>query len=123
MQLGYLSDPFARFMVARPSQRPPLINIGTHARSWAVDALVRSFLASSDRPKQIVSFGAGSDTRFFRLHKDHFELWKRLRRYVELDFEESTARKAQVIKRHQEFHAALGGGDFRIGERLLSQIV
>lgn len=120
VQLGYFRDDFARHMVSRPQQRPPLINIGTHARTWAIDALVESFLAAQPETgasKQIISLGAGSDTRFFRLQKNCPSLWHRIRRYIELDFEESTARKIQVIKRHPEFHQALPDG-FELGKGL-----
>lgn len=51
-------------------KRPPLINIGTHARTTGVDELVRRFLlgpAKAAGGGQIVSLGAGSDTRFWRI--------------------------------------------------------
>ena len=81
MNLSYLADPYAAsFVKGRPgpsSRRPPLINVGTHARTYALDLLVKQFLdapyvdgLSSEgkgKGKQIVSLGAGSDTRFFRL--------------------------------------------------------
>jgi [phosphatase 2A protein]-leucine-carboxy methyltransferase len=75
---GYLTDPFASLLAPRGAQRtvtssgsrPPLINIGTHVRTWAVDELVYGFVEKA-REKgvkaQIVSVGAGSDTRFWRL--------------------------------------------------------
>lgn len=69
----YLHDPFIACLV--PSAhlvptRPPLINIGTYVRSEAIDELVLGWLkyAGADGKKaQIVSLGAGSDTRFWRL--------------------------------------------------------
>lgn len=70
---GYLHDPFASLIAKAPSssttRRVPLINVGTHHRTWALDKLVDSFLESGDKDKQrqIVSLGAGSDTRFWRL--------------------------------------------------------
>lgn len=72
---GYLVDPYAEKLIrGRPSRqtylRPPLINLGTHARTWAVDQLVESFLrdvVGEGEVGQIVSLGAGSDTRFWRL--------------------------------------------------------
>ena len=69
---GYLEDPFIQYFVPRPHlvpTRPPLINIGTYLRSQAVDNLVKGWLNLDLRggKKQIVSLGAGSDTRFWRL--------------------------------------------------------
>ena len=73
VNLGYLNDPFVSHLY-RPkygessqsgSRKPPLINVGTHHRTWAIDLLVDQFLEKGGR--QIVSLGAGSDTRFWRL--------------------------------------------------------
>lgn len=64
--LGYLEDPFLAPLYRSPAVRkPPLINVGTHHRSYAIDRLVDRFLACGGR--QIVSLGAGSDTRFWRI--------------------------------------------------------
>lgn len=70
---GYLDDPFVHLFVPRahlqPS-RPPLINIGTYVRSESIDRLVDGWIKLSiDEGKkyQVVSLGAGSDTRFWRL--------------------------------------------------------
>lgn len=73
VRLGYLVDPFIPNFVARPHlqpSRPPLINIGTYVRSESIDRLVASWIdicKSEGRKCQIVSLGAGSDTRFWRL--------------------------------------------------------
>ena len=73
VKLGYLQDPFIRFLVQRPHlqpARPPLINIGTYVRSEAIDRLVNEWLELSSvegKKCQIVSLGAGSDTRFWRI--------------------------------------------------------
>lgn len=70
---GYLTDPFVKHFVPRahlqPS-RPPLINIGTFVRTVAIDDLVHQWIdtATGDATRcQILSLGAGSDTRFWRL--------------------------------------------------------
>ena len=74
VKLGYLQDPFIRFLVQRPHlqhPRPPLINIGTYIRSEAIDSLVNDWLelSSAEGKKcQVVSMGAGSDTRFWRIN-------------------------------------------------------
>lgn len=74
VQKGYFSDPFIRSLVPRGAHlqppRPPLINVGTYVRSEAIDRLVNEWLelAGQDgRQCQIVSMGAGSDTRFWRI--------------------------------------------------------
>lgn len=70
---GYLNDRFISSLVPRAQLqplRPPLINTGTYVRSEAIDRLVEQWLELS-KPEgqlcQIVSLGAGSDTRFWRL--------------------------------------------------------
>jgi [phosphatase 2A protein]-leucine-carboxy methyltransferase len=73
VQKGYLQDPFVKPMVPRvhlQPPRPPLINVGTFVRSTAIDSLVNSWLELTKltkKPCQIVSLGAGSDTRFWRI--------------------------------------------------------
>jgi [phosphatase 2A protein]-leucine-carboxy methyltransferase len=66
---GYFPDDiFIHHLVQRARfvpPRPPLINIGTFVRSTAIDALVNAWIHLSQ--VQIVSLGAGSDTRYFRL--------------------------------------------------------
>lgn len=53
-------------------RRPPIINIGTYLRCVALDRFVEAFLlaggnAAEGRGVQIVSVGAGSDARYWRL--------------------------------------------------------
>lgn len=62
----------------------------------------------------MLSLGAGSDTRFWRLPKD-----QQVKKWVELDFDESTAKKVQIIKRNDKFHQALAG-DFTLGRSVFS---
>lgn len=73
VQRGYLHDPYVKHVVPRahlqPS-RPPLINIGTFVRSAAIDSLIDGWFQLSEQEGQlcqIVSLGAGSDTRFWRI--------------------------------------------------------
>ncbi|KAF9501363.1 LCM-domain-containing protein [Pleurotus eryngii] len=77
VQKGYLVDPFVRHLVPRAHlqpPRPPLINIGTYVRTVCIDKLVDGWLqkCSIDGRSgcQILSLGAGSDTRFWRLAVD-----------------------------------------------------
>jgi len=75
--LGYLDDPFTSLLYrpprpppgssALPTRKAPLINVGTHHRTYAIDHLVDQFLVEAGDHAQIVSLGAGSDSRFWRL--------------------------------------------------------
>ncbi|KAF9268555.1 leucine carboxyl methyltransferase [Marasmius fiardii PR-910] len=108
----YISDPFVKALIPRahlqPS-RPPLINIGTHVRTIAIDDLVHQWVQLSSQagqPCQIVSLGAGSDTRYWRLatgpHKSV------LSAYIEIDFSENTTKKAMAIRKSKELSAVVG---------------
>ncbi|KAJ4483566.1 S-adenosyl-L-methionine-dependent methyltransferase [Lentinula aciculospora] len=109
---NYLSDPFIKYFVPRASfqpPRPPLINVGTFVRTVAIDDLVDQWMnLSSEEGKkcQIVSLGAGSDTRFWQLatgpQKDC------LSKYIEIDFLEITMKKAMAIKKNKDLSAVLG---------------
>ncbi|KAJ9637035.1 carboxy methyl transferase for protein phosphatase 2A [Knufia peltigerae] len=95
---GYLEDPFAHLLTPTEgvSRRLPLMNRGTYARTTGIDRIVDAFLsATGNSHKQIVSLGAGSDTRYFRL--------KQARRdvaitYHEIDFEANTRRKVNQLR-------------------------
>ncbi|KAI0819543.1 leucine carboxyl methyltransferase [Trametes gibbosa] len=111
VQKGYLTDPFITPLVPRahfqPS-RPPLINIGTYVRSEGLDELVNGWLvlsAEEGKQCQIVSMGAGSDTRFWRITGPKKDV---LARYVEIDFPEVTTRKAMAIRKSKELSTHLG---------------
>ncbi|KAH6688063.1 leucine carboxyl methyltransferase [Plectosphaerella plurivora] len=119
VHLGYLDDPFAQHFVqanAYESQRRlPIINRGTYTRTRALDQLIDSFLsgarpsesdASSQAPeRQIISLGAGTDTRIFRL----------LSRqsgpaliYHELDFPESVRKKSSIVRGNSGLQGIIG---------------
>ncbi|KIY52342.1 leucine carboxyl methyltransferase [Fistulina hepatica ATCC 64428] len=110
---GYLDDPFCRFLTSRShllQPRPPIINIGTYVRTAALDKLIDRWISLATRgdgqpPCQIVSFGAGSDTRFWRLATGMHG--SRIRSYIELDFVEVTTKKAMQIKKSRELSSVL----------------
>ncbi|KAL5532058.1 PPM1 [Sanghuangporus sanghuang] len=112
VQKGYLKDPFVHFFVPRAhlqQPRPPLINIGTWVRSESIDRLVDAWLdlCESERKQcQIISLGAGSDTRFWRLAAS--DRSKSIAKYVEIDFAEITTKKAMAIKKNKDLLAVLG---------------
>ena len=71
VQKGYLVDPYIAALVPRAhlqQPRPPLINIGTYLRARGIDDLLDAwFRLAGGHKVQVVSLGAGSDTRFWRL--------------------------------------------------------
>ncbi|KAK7691780.1 hypothetical protein QCA50_005183 [Cerrena zonata] len=116
VQKGYFTDPFIKNLLPRGSQyqppRPPLINVGTYVRSEGIDALVDQWLdlaSAEGKQCQIVSLGAGSDTRFWRIstgpRKDV------LASYVEIDFPDNTMKKAMAIRKSRELSNILGAPD------------
>ena len=80
---------------------------GTYARTTAIDRLVDDFLASQPAAKkQIVSLGAGSDTRFFRLRSRGDSKPDVI--YHELDFPSNTAQKVALIRKSARLKSLLG---------------
>lgn len=99
MKLGYLNDPYCQSLHSKPSTRPqPLINRGTWLRCKTIDSITRDFVRrnTQDSKKcQIVSLGAGSDSRYFCLREDFpgADL-----NFFEMDFEEITTAKTSLIE-------------------------
>ncbi|KAL6156749.1 carboxy methyl transferase for protein phosphatase 2A [Exserohilum turcicum] len=106
VELGYLHDPYARLFATQPTTRKlPLLNRGTYVRTSAIDLLVAKFLVTyPSAPKQIISLGAGTDTRFFRLLDQYPET--RLI-YHEIDFPTNTSAKIAAIQRQPLLHRKL----------------
>jgi len=80
--LGYLTDPFIESFVPLLDRKSPIINRGkslavyppwltskgTYVRTRSIDRLIDAVVqANSHTTTQIVSLGAGTDTRFFNL--------------------------------------------------------
>ncbi|RYP03385.1 hypothetical protein DL765_010520 [Monosporascus sp. GIB2] len=108
VELGYLEDPFAQFFVQRPvvaaagggpTRRLPIINRGTYVRTVALDRLISSFLSrvgqDEGQERQIVSLGAGTDTRCFRLFSQPAQAGLV---YHEIDFPAVASKKLQLVK-------------------------
>ncbi|KAH9869660.1 hypothetical protein IAQ61_006870 [Plenodomus lingam] len=100
VELGYLHDPYARlFATQQTIRRLPLLNRGTYVRTSAIDLLVARFLETdSSSTKQIISLGAGTDTRFFRL-LDQYPQTRLV--YHEIDFSSNTVSKIAAIQKHR----------------------
>ena len=78
---------------------------GTHVRTTAIDILVEKFLSTDPtQTKQIVSLGAGTDTRYFRLLSKHPNLPLI---YHELDFPAITLQKISTIQHTPSLHALI----------------
>ncbi|KAE9364008.1 leucine carboxyl methyltransferase [Stipitochalara longipes BDJ] len=99
VSLGYLHDPYATLFVAGGgTRRMPIINRGTYTRTTALDILINAFLINKDpnqpQTKQIISLGAGTDTRYFRLRSQnkHHNLI-----YHEFDFPTVSGTKRRTV--------------------------
>ncbi|KAI8370346.1 leucine carboxyl methyltransferase 2-like protein [Radiomyces spectabilis] len=113
VRLGYFSDPFVHYFVRRPITRSPIINRGSYIRNFALNSLLQQFIGiPTDKKKQIVSLGAGFDTRYFMLQSGQLggndRVTGQLHRYFEVDFPEIAMKKAMTIKRHAELNKWLG---------------
>ena len=63
-------------------------------------------MEACDTAVQIISFGAGFDTTFWRL----VEEGRPIKRYIEVDLAAVTARKCFLIKRHKQLLASVAAG-------------
>lgn len=82
--------------------------IGTYVRTTAIDELVDRFLVSTDEQittkKQIISLGAGSDTRAFRIFS---KLQSTPIVYHEIDFAVNTSAKIKAIRSNPSLQKAI----------------
>ena len=113
VEAGYLKDDFARLfhVDGELPRRLPLMNRGrttlgiayhsltnpgTYVRTEAIDRVVEKFVESTEsRRRQIISLGAGSDARYFRLRQRRPTLDLS---YHELDFPGNTRDKITRIR-------------------------
>ncbi|TGZ78134.1 leucine carboxyl methyltransferase [Ascodesmis nigricans] len=115
----YLEDPFASLFSPPAPLKLPIINRGTYVRTTAIDRLVHAFLCDSPRTpaeqqsrKQIISLGAGTDTRFFRLYPTYSTpnaLFPIDLVYHELDFPTLARKKLSTILSHPKLRSCLSG--------------
>jgi len=87
---------------------------GTYVRTKAIDNLVEHFVDTNpSQKKQIISLGAGSDTRLFRLMSRHPRVTgigydRPDLVYHEIDFPENTIQKVKHIKHNTELSRHIG---------------
>ncbi|VDL19793.1 unnamed protein product [Hymenolepis diminuta] len=107
VRLGYWVDPYIRTFCPIPVSSTPEISRGYFVRVQTFEAIVTRFIQDCDKSCQIVNFGAGSDTLYFRL-KDRESL---PRIYVELDLPANVKKKIFTLKRSKILQSALASGD------------
>lgn len=114
---GYIDDPFTKYFLKRAAfstRRPPIINRGSYVRFQVIQSLISMFLdAHPSETCQIVSLGAGSDTRFFLMENQARSSSpsngvKTVKKYFEIDFSEVTTKKAMVIKKNKPLSDLVG---------------
>jgi O-methyltransferase involved in polyketide biosynthesis len=91
---GYFSDPYAHLFIKRGSKpnRPPIINRGTFIRQASLNRYIETFLECYGKGTcQVVSFGAGSDTRFFLGERGVYK------HYYEIDFPQICSKKVYEV--------------------------
>ena len=104
---GYFGDDFARCFCAEGPSPGPLINRGHYVRVVAIGSLCEQFLlAARGQRSQIVSIGAGFDTRFWQLAAAGIAPSL----YIEVDQHPIVARKAEIIAAEPALLAALPEG-------------
>jgi len=97
VQLGYWTDNYIHYFVKHIDRRAPEINRGYFARVKSVDNFIQKFINRVGSSAQIINFGAGFDTLYWRL-KDEGTV---ISSYVELDFPAVTSRKCYTIKKNK----------------------
>ncbi|KAI9184645.1 carboxy methyl transferase for protein phosphatase 2A [Blastocladiella emersonii ATCC 22665] len=139
VETGYLVDPYALAFVRGASghagfrrppggaafpvpqthghRRSPLINRGTYARITAFDGVLAAFTAAAVEGEvvQVLSLGAGTDTRFFRFKESAPNaVWREPGRikYFEVDFAETVMKKIGAMRKHRGIQAILPGVKF-----------
>ncbi|KAK3488157.1 S-adenosyl-L-methionine-dependent methyltransferase [Neurospora hispaniola] len=117
VQIGYIDDPYAElFAQSGPgaARRLPIINRGTYARTTAIDKLVDKFLddtESSPEGRQIVSLGAGTDTRSFRLFSPSASTPRKRVIYHEIDFPAMCEKKQRIVCSAPQLRSILSDPD------------
>ena len=65
--MGYIDDKYIQYFARPYTKRSPIINHGTFARYIALQKYIMDFVGRYGGNCQIISLGAGSDTRYFVL--------------------------------------------------------
>nr|CAG4641813.1 EOG090X08O3 [Eurycercus lamellatus] len=110
VQMGYWCDPYLNLFVRSAERKTPEINRGYYARVASITTLVHKFIKAMNGNCQIVNFGAGFDTLYWKLQDAGFCVKK----FVEIDFPNVTSRKCHHIKNNPKLLQALSSRDGEI---------
>ncbi|WAQ87443.1 hypothetical protein PtA15_8A347 [Puccinia triticina] len=107
------SDYAALFVPASLSSRewawPPWVNIGTHQRTYMINKLVNRFLlGTAAEGPQVVSLGAGSDSRFWHPCSRLTARWPPLARWFKTKLEPTVRQKIRTITTHKSLRGLCG---------------
>ena len=123
VQKGYWKDQYLPLFIRSNERKTPEINRGYYARVKAITILIHKFikvfnycrfpdaftliyfcfvLQLTNGQCQIVNFGAGFDTLFWKLRDDNLKTVK----FVELDFPNVTTRKSQYVRNSRQLMEA-----------------
>ncbi|KAJ3276643.1 hypothetical protein HDV01_004176 [Terramyces sp. JEL0728] len=100
---GYIDDKYASVFLKRGQKRAPIINRGTYTRTYSINKLISSFI-KQNQTSQIISIGAGSDSRYFCLK----EKGEQPTLYIEIDFPQITGKKAMSMYKNKQTKALIG---------------
>ncbi|EPE04980.1 leucine carboxyl methyltransferase 1 [Ophiostoma piceae UAMH 11346] len=124
VEVGLLDDRFAQFFAGDGGgpapRRLPIINRGTYTRTKALDKMIEAVMAADGAsPRQIVSLGAGTDTRALRVLTRRKKKERHLETgdvpsftnviYHEIDFPRISERKRAIVQAVPEIQALLAG--------------
>nr|CAG4651099.1 EOG090X08O3 [Simocephalus serrulatus] len=110
VHLGYWSDPYLPLLVRNTERKTPEINRGYFARVMGITNLIQKFIKAMNGNCQIVSFGAGFDTLFWKL----LDAGLPVKKFVEVDFANVTSRKCHYIKNNSKLMQSLHSDDEEI---------
>lgn len=97
VQIGYWTDDYIPYFIKQVDKRAPEINRGYYARVKGIETFIQKFISRAGSSAQIINFGAGYDTLYWRLKDEGVQILN----YIEIDFPSVTARKCHVIKRNK----------------------
>lgn len=122
---GYYKDEFIQhFLTSRTKstgpKKAPEINRGYFARSASMAFLVENFIERYHSKCQIINFGAGFDTLYWRLKTDSNSKNFKHIKYIEVDLSLVTVQKLMAIRRHPQLLSHLNDVQYS-GEELHSE--